>query len=577
MMASKILIIDDEESIRHTFSAFLAKEGYATYAASDYQSGIRALSEERFDLVFMDIVLGSLSGIDILKEIKTQGHACPVVMITGDPDIDTAAASLRLGAFDYLQKPIKRETLVRVAKHAIQHKALLDEKRIIESENEQFRLHLEAIFRSVEDAIVTVDTDCRINRANDAFERICGIKTHSVMGEHILDTGANCCGMCHEVLKEALETKRTIREYRIECKRMNRPDQIVVQSASPLKDSSGRQIGAVMILRDVTRLSHLEKELQARHQFHSLIGRSKRMQEIYGLLENLKDIDTTVLITGQSGTGKELVARALHFSGIRAGQPFVVVNCSALAESLLESELFGHVKGAFTGAVKDKIGRFHMADHGTIFLDEIGDISPIIQLKLLRFLENKEFERVGDPNPIKLDVQVITATNQDLKQKVAHGQFREDLYYRLKVVEVTLPPLSQRRDDIPLLVGHYIEVFNNRFNKHVMGISTDVEKLFLEHPWPGNVRELIHCLEHAFVVSKKHTIEVDDLPPELKEHPAPPSSSRKAGASEKNEILKALEQTGGNIARAARILSISRQTVYRKIQEYQIRSLPGRM
>jgi len=577
MRGSKILIIDDEESIRNTFSAFLAKEGYAAYEASDYQSGIKALSENRFDLVFTDIILGSLSGIDILKEIKTQGYTCPVIMITGAPDIETAAASLRLGAFDYLPKPIKRETLVRVAKHAIQHKALLDEKRIIESEKERLRLHLEAIFRSVEDAIVTVDTDYRIIRVNDAFEKICGMRTHSVMGEHLLDTGGECCRMCHEVLKDALETRRTVREYRIECKRISRPDQVVVQSASPLRDSDGRQIGAVMILRDATRLSHLEKELQARHQFHSLIGRSKRMQEIYDLLENLKDIDTTVLITGQSGTGKELVARAIHFSGIRAGHSFVAVNCSALAENLLESELFGHVKGAFTGAVKDKIGRFHMADHGTIFLDEIGDISPKIQLKLLRFLENKEFERVGDPNPIKLDVQVITATNQDLKQKVAQGQFREDLYYRLKVVEITLPPLSQRRDDIPLLVGHYIGVFNNRFNKHIMGISTDVEKLFMEHSWPGNVRELIHCLEHAFVVGKKHTVEVDDLPPELKECLNPQTPSRKTGAPEKDAILKALEQSGGNVARAARILSISRQTIYRKIQEYQIRNLPGRV
>ncbi len=577
MKASKILIIDDEESIRSTFMAFLSREGYTATVASDYQSGIKALSEERFDLVFTDIILGPLSGIDVLKEIKKQGYTCPVIMITGAPDIDTASASVRLGAFDYLPKPIKRETLVRVTKHALQHKALLDEKRIIESEKEQFRLHLEAIFRSVEDAIVTVDTDYRIIRTNEAFEKMCGMQAHSVMGKHIPATGGDCCRMCHEVLKEALDTKRTIREYRIECKRISRPDQVVVQSVSPLRDSDGRQIGAVMALRDVTRLSHLEKELQARHQFHSLIGRSKRMQEVYDLLENLKDIDTTVLITGPSGTGKELVARAIHFSGIRACQPFVVVNCSALAENLLESELFGHVKGAFTGAVKDKMGRFHMADHGTIFLDEIGDVSPKIQLKLLRFLENKEFERVGDPNPIKLDVQVITATNQDLKQRVAQGQFREDLYYRLKVVQITLPPLSERRDDIPLLIGHYIEAFNSRFKKHIMGISTDVEKLFLEHPWPGNVRELIHCLEHAFVVCKGPTIEVDDLPPELREGVMPHMPSRKTPRSEKDTILKAIEQTGGNIARAARVLNISRQTIYRKIQEYQIATLPGRV
>jgi transcriptional regulator with GAF, ATPase, and Fis domain len=207
------------------------------------------------------------------------------------------------------------------------------------------------------------------------------------------------------------------------------------------------------------------------------------MQEIYTLLENLKDIDTTVLITGASGTGKELVARAVHYGGTRAHRPFVVVNCSALAESVLESELFGHVKGAFTGAIRDKEGRFQLADHGTIFLDEIGDISPSIQLKLLRVLENKEIERVGDATPIKLDVQLISATNADLRDKVRKGEFREDLFYRLKGVEIHLPALTDRRDDIPLLASHFLSVPQKRFHKEISSLSERVEKIFMDYPW----------------------------------------------------------------------------------------------
>ncbi len=572
MYDAHILIIDDEESIRKTFSAFLKKEGYTTAIASDYGSAIELLKEGPCDLVFTDILLGQHSGVDILKEIKAQGYLCPVIMITGAPDIETAAASVRLGAFDYLSKPINKETLVRVTKHALQHKALLDEKTIIEREKEQYQTHLEAIFRSVTDALITVDPDMRVIQANDALERICGISPGNLFGERIADIGSACCRQCWKVLEEAMETKRSIREFMIECAHPKRPKQVVIMNISPLKDSTDKDIGAVAVIRDVTRLYTLEKQLQDRHQFHHIIGRNKRMQEIFSLLDDLRDMDTTVLITGPSGTGKELIAQALHFNGSRSASPFVVVNCSALAENLLESELFGHVKGAFTGAIKDKTGRFQLANHGTIFLDEIGDISPRIQLKLLRVLETKEFERVGDSTPIKMDVQIITATNRDLRERVRAGEFREDLYYRLKVVEIKLAPRSQRRDDIPLLVNHYISVFNQRFNKHVMGVSTDVEKLFMEYAWPGNVRELVHVLEHAFVVSRKPAIEIKDLPPEIREVPLPGTAPARTAHSEKDEIIDALDQTGWNKAKAARLLGFSRQTIYRKVHEYHIRN-----
>ncbi|MCP4713874.1 MAG: sigma-54-dependent Fis family transcriptional regulator, partial [Deltaproteobacteria bacterium] len=320
----------------------------------------------------------------------------------------------------------------------------------------------------------------------------------------------------------------------------------------------------------------LEQELKGRSRFQSMIGKSKEMQEVYSLLENLADTDTTVLITGESGTGKELVARALHYSSARSARPMVSVNCSALTESLLESELFGHVRGAFTGAVKDKQGRFQLAQTGTILLDEIGDISPLIQLKLLRVLQEKEFERVGDATPIKADVRVIAATNCELKDKVARGEFREDLYYRLKVVEVHLPPLRRRRDDIPLLTAHFFALFKDRFKKPIQSTTDEVHRMFLHYPWPGNIRELEHALEHAFILCNTTTIAKEHLPAEITSHTelTPGPAAAKPGISPAN-VMTALTRTGWNKARAARLLGISRPTLYQLMKKHNLTEPTG--
>jgi len=283
-----------------------------------------------------------------------------------------------------------------------------------------------------------------------------------------------------------------------------------------------------------------------------------------------------VLITGESGTGKELVARAIHYESIRSAKPLVTVNCSALAENLLESELFGHVKGAFTGAVKDKVGRFQMADGGTIFLDEIGETSSLIQLKLLRVLQERVFELVGDSKPIAVDVRVIAATNRDLKEKIRIGEFREDLYYRLKVVETILPPLGERREDIPLLVDHFCRLFENKFKKNIKGISDDVLNTFMQYPWPGNIRELEHAIEHAFVLCRDRTININHLPPEIKKISKPQVHvSGKRSVDDPQEIFDALNKTDWNKAKAARMLGISRPTLYQKIKEYKLTKPSG--
>jgi transcriptional regulator with PAS, ATPase and Fis domain len=280
-------------------------------------------------------------------------------------------------------------------------------------------------------------------------------------------------------------------------------------------------------------------------------------------------VQTTVLINGESGTGKELVAAALHHQGVRRDKPFVKVNCSALSDHLLESELFGHVRGAFTGAIFNKIGRFQKAHGGTIFLDEIGDISLAMQMRLMRVLQEQEFEPVGDSNSIKVDVRVIAATNQDLAEKVQLGTFRHDLYYRLNVVRLIIPPLRDRLDDIPLLVTHFLEKFSQKFQRSLSAVSRETIELFMNHSWPGNVRELEHTIEHAAILCPSDVISVQDLPEDfctaLRHHHTesiilPPSGNDLT-------LEDALEKAGGNKAKAARLLGVSRCTIYRKLQE----------
>ncbi|WP_035276379.1 sigma-54-dependent Fis family transcriptional regulator [Desulforegula conservatrix] len=433
------------------------------------------------------------------------------------------------------------------------------------------RNSLAAIFRSVDDAIITVDLNLDITEINEAAGKICGIPSDS-KGKGFLCLDNSVCGQtCRNVIEETLKIKKPIRNHLVTCGRFTNPMQRVSMSCTPLEDHNGCFIGAVLVIRDITRLMDLEQELKKRDGFHQMIGKSREMQNIYRLIEDISDYEATVLITGESGTGKELVARAIHNSGNRSFKPFVTVNCSALAENLLESELFGHVKGAFTGAVRDHVGRFQAADGGTILLDEIGDISPVIQLKLLRVLQEKEFEKVGDSRSVKVDVRVIACTHKDLKEKVRRGEFREDLYYRLKVLEIKLPPLRDRLDDLPLLIDHFISVYENRFRITAEGVNDDVICAFMNYKWPGNIRELEHAIERAIILGKGSLISLSHIPAEIKTgtrlSQKPESVSME---HEVKDILEALEKTGWNKAKAARILGISRKTLYKKIIKHNL-------
>jgi len=444
-MTNRILIIDDEENLCFTLERFLAAEGYEVTTAKTYSSAIAALDQYRFDLVFADIVLKNRTGIDILREIKQRQLPSEVVMITGMPTIDTAAEAVRLGAFDYLPKPVTQQALIRVAKSALRFKAVSEEK-------DTYRQNLAAIFKSVKDAIIMVDADLTVMEINAAAKDICGMTRGIAVGKPIADSRSGCCQRCLDALSKTIQTQQFIEIQRLECHHRQRSSQVVSISTYPLTGSRNIKTGGVMVIRDETRLADLERDLKQRRGFHRMVGKSEKMQGIYSLIEDLADVRTTVLVTGESGTGKELVAEAIHYMGPHPDHLLVKVNCAALSEELLESELFGHVKGAFTGAVRDKIGRFQRADGGTIFLDEIGEMTPRTQLHFLRVLQDMEFERVGDSTPIKVDVRVIAATNKDLVKEIASGGFRQDLYYRLKIVELNLPPFCAGVTRLPLII-----------------------------------------------------------------------------------------------------------------------------
>jgi PAS domain S-box-containing protein len=561
-MKEKILLVEDEELLRFTMNNFLLREGYTIFFAGDFEEAVDILDIETMDLIIADIMLtGTKTGMDLLREVKKRNTHCPVIMVTGYPNLQTASESVRFNAFDYLFKPVRKDTLLYVVKKA------LDYKKICE-ENEKYRLNLDAIFRSVSEGIIAVDKNLIVIEMNDVAEELCGFSRTSWAGKNFASLLSGHCKKCLELLEKTIKTKEKIDIKNFKCELKDGHDRVLTITTSPLINKDGLFLGAVLVLKDETHINYLEEVLNERSQFHNITGKSDIMRQVYKLIETLADISTTVLVTGESGTGKELVAEALHYTGTRRDKALVKVNCSALSENLLESELFGHVKGAFTGAIKDRKGRFLKAHKGTIFLDEIGDISPLMQSKLLRVIQEGEFESVGSSTTIRVDARVVAATNQDLPGKVKAGLFREDLYYRLNVVEIKLPPLRERKIDIPLLAGHFLKKFNKKFNKQINGISENVLNLFMNYPWPGNIRELEHAIEHAFILCNESLIDMKDLPGEL--------LLKKKGQSfinnidEREKISDALIKTDGNKAKAARLLSMSRPTLYEKIKYYKL-------
>jgi transcriptional regulator with PAS, ATPase and Fis domain len=341
-----------------------------------------------------------------------------------------------------------------------------------------------------------------------------------------------------------------------------------------LRDERGEVIGGVETFRDLSVIEELKKELSQKYTFGDIVSKNHFIHDLFNILPNISESDSTVLIQGASGTGKELFAKAIHNLSLRKNKPFIKVNCGALPDPLLESELFGYEKGAFTDAKKDKPGRFALANGGTIFLDEVGDMSASLQVKLLRVLQEKEYEPLGSTTPKKTDVRIIAATNKDLSKLVNEGKFRDDLYYRLNVVKIDLPPLSQRREDIPLLIDAFVRKFNAKMGKKISGVSDRVLRVLLRYEYPGNVRELENIIEHAFVLCGKDRIELECLPKEIAGSQMEPTSSLPTreespfDQAEAEVIDKVLKKHGGNRIKSANELGIGRTTLWRKIQKY---------
>lgn len=390
-----------------------------------------------------------------------------------------------------------------------------------------------------------------------------------------------------KVLRSGIE----IKEHRIEFITASQTEKVFSVCISPLEDGRGGVHGVVLVLRDMS--CNAQSKSKQRDSFHRMIGASPAMQTVYAMIENVGKVDSAVLITGESGTGKELATEALHLESHRKNRPLVKVDCTAIPENLLESELFGHKKGSFTGADQDRMGRILQADGGTLFLDEIGDISPMMQLRLLRFLQEKTFYPVGRDTPIQVDVRVIAATNVNLREKVQQGKFREDLYFRLRVIDIMLPALRERNGDVELLVKRFIQQFSKKMNKAVTGISDQAMALLTQYQWPGNIRELEHVIERSLVLCNGSTISTEQLPLEIQHpqtytHPGQPAPllyeepvQQQADTSVsftapsqyqffQNSIIAALKKTGGNKAKAARLLSMDRSTLYRKLKELKI-------
>jgi two-component system, NtrC family, response regulator HydG len=446
------------------------------------------------------------------------------------------------------------------------------------------------IINSMADGVFTMDAQGRISSWNPSMERISGYTAEDALGQTCaLLQCSRCFGReCPANIHKCNIVEQGFSEAK-ECRLRHKAghDVEVIKNANVVRDEDNNIIGVVETVTDLTelRLARQRAEeaalrLAEIHRMDNIIGKSTAMRQVFQNVMAAAASEATILVHGESGTGKELVAGAIHFNSERKHAPLVTVNCSALSETLLESELFGHVKGAYTGAVRDRIGRFEEAEGGTVFLDEIGELSPFIQVKLLRVLQEREIERVGESRKRKIDIRIITATHRDLYTRVQEGSFREDLYYRLKVFPIRLPPLRERREDIPLLVDHFTHRMNKSTGKRVQNLSRPAMQALLDYRWPGNVRELENAIEHAFVLCNRTQIEFEDLPIEIRqpsdqaicESPvASPPTGRKARKQLTRETLvDLLEESGWNKAEVGRRVGLSRTAIWKYMKKWDI-------
>jgi len=446
------------------------------------------------------------------------------------------------------------------------------------------------LLESIAEGVFTLNRKGEITFWNLSIEKITGYSAKEAIGKTCALLNFNHCfgKACPAGIKEcAIFQHGRIDGKECLLRHKNGSDIPVLKNARVVKDIDGNIKGVVETITDLSELHKARRQadeanrrLGEKHKLHNIIGKSNEINQVFSAISSAAASEATILIQGESGTGKELAAGAIHYNSSRSDKPFVIVNCSALSESLLESELFGHVKGAFTGAVRDRTGRFEEAVGGTLFLDEIGEISSFIQIKLLRVLQERVIERVGESKKRKIDIRIITAANKDLYRLVSNGTFREDLYYRLKVFPITLPPLRQRKDDIPLLISHFITSQNKKTGKQIKGVSQSAMRILMDFSWPGNIRELENAIEHAFVICEDEYIDIFDLPVEIIQFEYRPVSitlpvedfhhRTKRDKLTRDYLLEVLASSNWNKAEVSRRIGLSRAAVWKYMKKWDI-------
>lgn len=446
---------------------------------------------------------------------------------------------------------------------------------------DELRFH-KTILSCVADGVFTVDCDWRITSFNKAAERVTGVPAAQAIGMRCSEVfHADICERgC--AIRQTLETGRDLIDVRAQILNSRGQSVPVSLSTAVLRDGDGSVLGAVETFRDLSAIEQLRREIQRQYTFEDIVAKSKAFRKIFSILPDIAESGSTVLIEGASGSGKELLARAIHNLSPRRKRPYVIVNCGTLPPNLFESELFGYIQGAFTDAKRNKLGRVALAEGGTIFFDEIGELPLVTQVKMLRLLQEREYEPLGGVKPLRADVRVVAATNCKLLDLVSQGKFRDDLYFRLAVVRLSIPSLSERREDIPYLVEHFIERFNAKRGKQIVGVTPAVMEIFMRHDFPGNVRELENLIEHGFVLCHEGLIDVKHLPEdmqqmanirEIKEEKTEAKGAKSGfhlAQAEAEAILAALRAANGHVGRVAKVLGISRSTLWRKMKKHGI-------
>ncbi len=438
------------------------------------------------------------------------------------------------------------------------------------------RNKFEAIFNSNIEGTFTIDNEWNITAFNNSAEKITGYKKEEAVGNKCWNIFSStlCRNGCH--MEQTMNKGKSTIGNELEIVQKNGDKVPIRINSAILLNNKNEKIGAVETFIDISEIKNLSSHLEERYSYENIIGKNKELKKIISVLESVAQTDSSVLLTGDSGTGKELAARAIHLRSPRRTGAFIAVNCSAFVEALIESELFGHEKGAFTGAVKTKIGRFELAKGGTLFLDEIGDLSLAVQTKLLRVLETREFERVGGTKSITMGTRIIAATNKDLGEEILKGRFRKDLFYRINIINIHLPPLKERKDDLPLLVSHFIDHYNEKFGKSVSQFSASAYELLYDYDWPGNIRELENVIEHCFILCNSSIIRTEHLPKSLREEkikssmPGSTQIRKNVMEMEKELILTALEQNKWNKRATSEELQINPSTLWRKMKKLGI-------